>query len=363
MKEKTIYATSVITALFVGIIGTLLVIKYIPKNEKIIEQETTKTVSITETNTIKDSISKIYDAVVLVETYKNNNQISSGTGFVYKKDDTKGYLITNHHVINGGNRFTVTLTNGNEVEATLLGSDEYSDIAILSIPQDAVIQIATLGESKKSEIGDTVFAVGSPLGKEYMGTVTKGILSGTERTVTVTSTTSSQMIEALQTDAAINPGNSGGPLVNINGEVIGVTSMKLVQNEIEGMGFAIPIEIVNSLIERLENGEKIERPLIGIEMTDITNTYYLYKQGIVIPEDVETGIVIIKVQENSPAEKAGLKKGDVILSINDTNIEESAHFKYLLYKYEVGDTIKIKYMRNNKINETSITLDKTAQND
>ena len=139
--------------------------------------------------------------------------------------------------------------------------------------------------------------------------------------------------------------------------------MKLVQNEIEGMGFAIPIEIVNSLIERLENGEKIERPLIGIEMTDITNTYYLYKQGIVIPEDVETGIVIIKVQENSPAEKAGIKIGDIILSINDTNIEESAHFKYLLYKYEVGDTIKIKYMRNNKINETSITLDKTAQND
>ena len=362
MKDKIIYTTSIIISFFIGIIGTVLVIKYTPTNEKIINTQTDKTVSITEENTIKESINKIYDAVVLVETYKNNTGISTGTGFVYKKDETNGYIITNHHVINGGNKFTVTLTNGNEVEAKLLGSDEYSDIAILSIPQDAVIQIATLGESKKSEIGDTVFAVGSPLGKEYMGTVTKGILSGKERTITVESTTFSQMIEVLQTDAAINPGNSGGPLVNINGEVIGVTSMKLVQNEVEGMGFAIPIEIVNTLIDKLEQGEKIERPLIGIEMTDVSNAYYLYRQGIIIPEDVEKGIVVIKTQENSPAQKAGLQKGDIILSLNDTEIEDTAHFKYVLYKYEVGDTIKIKYMRNNKIHETELTLDKNAEN-
>ena len=195
-----------------------------------------------------------------------------------------------------------------------------------------------------------------------MGTVTKGILSGKERTITVESTTFSQMIEVLQTDAAINPGNSGGPLVNINGEVIGVTSMKLVQNEVEGMGFAIPIEIVNTLIDKLEQGEKIERPLIGIEMTDVSNTYYLYRQAIMIPEEVEKGIVVIKTQENSPAQKAGLQKGDIILSLNDTEIEDTAHFKYVLYKYEVGDTIKIKYMRNNKIHETELTLDKNAEN-
>ena len=363
MKDKIVYTSSIIISFFIGIIGTILVIKYIPNNpvqEKIINTQTDKTVSITEQNTIKESINKIYDAVVLVETYKNNTGISSGTGFVYKKDDTNGYIITNHHVINGGNKFTVTLTNGNEVEATLLGSDEYSDIAILSIPQEAVIQIASLGESKNSEIGDTVFAVGSPLGKEYMGTVTKGILSGKERTITVQSSQASQMVEVIQTDAAINPGNSGGPLVNINGEVIGVTSMKLVQNEVEGMGFAIPIEIVNTELEKLEKGEKIERPLIGIEMTDISNTYYLYRQGIMIPEDVEKGVVIIKTQENSPAQKSNLQKGDIILSINETEIEDSAHFKYVLYKYQVGDTIKIKYMRNNKIHETTLTLDKNA---
>ena len=361
MKQKIIYTITIILSFFIGVIGTIVAIKYIPENENIIKNQELKTVNITEENTIKTSIEKIYNAVVLVETYKNNTELSSGTGFIYKKDDKKGYIITNHHVVEGGNKYIITLIDGQEVEATLLGSDEYSDIAVLAINQEVVTQIAQLGQSTESEIGDTVFAVGSPLGKEYMGTVTKGILSGKERTVTVSSATSSLMLEVLQTDAAINPGNSGGPLLNINGEVIGVTSMKLVQNEIEGMGFAIPIEIVNSLLERLENGQKIERPLIGIEITDITNTYYLYRQGIVIPEDIEKGIVIIKANENYPANKAGLQKGDILLSINDIEIEDTAHFKYLLYKYEVGDTVKIKYYRNNKIQEATIKLDKNAE--
>lgn len=362
MKEKVIYIVTIILSFFIGIIGTLAVVKSTPQTKQTLTETPSQTVNITETNTIKNSIDKIYDAVVLVETYKDNTVLSSGTGFVYKKDEKNGYIITNHHVIDGGNKLIVTLINGEEVEAKLLGSDEYSDIAILSIPQESIIQVAELGKSDESEIGDTVFAIGSPLGKEYMGTVTKGILSGKDRTVTVTSTSSSMMLQALQTDAAINPGNSGGPLVNINGQVIGVTSMKLVQNEIEGMGFAIPIEIVNSLLDKLENGETIDRPLIGIEMTDTTNTYYLYRQGIIIPEEIEKGVVVIKIQDNYPAQQAGLQKGDIILSLNELEIEDSTHFKYLLYKYEVGDTVKIKYMRNNKIQETTLTLDKKAEN-
>jgi len=355
MKKSTYYLTIIIT-LMVGIIGTLAVQKYIPqKTEKI---ETNKTVSITETNTIKSAINEIYDAVVLVETYNNNSLISSGTGFIYKKNTEQAYIITNHHVIESGTKYTVTLTNGQETEAKLLGSDEYSDIAVLSISPEAVTQIAKIGESEKSEIGDTVFAIGSPLGKEYMGTVTKGILSGKNRTVTVTSSSTSQMIEVLQTDAAINPGNSGGPLVNINGEVIGVTSMKLVKSEVEGMGFAIPIEIVNSLLERLETGQKIERPVIGIEMSDISNTYYLYKKGITIPEEIENGVVVIKVNDNYPAQKAGIQKGDIILSLNGIQIKDSTYFKYILYKYQIGDEVKIEYIRDNKIHETTLKLEK-----
>ncbi|MBP3920563.1 MAG: trypsin-like peptidase domain-containing protein [Bacilli bacterium] len=359
MRNKLIYIVVVILSFFVGVIGTIYVIKYIPDN--VVTRETERTVSVTEDNTIKSSIDKIYDAVVLVETYNNSAQLSSGTGFIYKKNDDVSFLITNHHVIEKGNKFKITLANKEEVDATVLGSDEYSDIAVLSIPSTAVTQVAILGESSKSEIGDTVFAVGSPLGKEYMGTVTKGILSGKDRMVTVSSANNNMMLEVLQTDTAINPGNSGGPLVNINGEVIGVNSMKLVQDEIEGMGFSIPIELVTALLERLENGEKIIRPLMGVEMTDVSNAYYLYRQGIVVPDDVDRGVVVINVTRDYPAEKAGLKKGDIILEINDVQINDSAHFKHLLYKYEVGSSVKIRFYRDKKIMEATVNLDKSAE--
>ena len=362
MKNKIAYLATIILCIALGVMGTIVVYKKIPQKTTITEENTNKnSVTITETNTIKTAINEIYDAVVVVETYKNNTLYSTGTGFIYKEDENNGYLITNHHVIEGGNKFIITLSEGEETEATLLGSDEYSDIAVLKIPKESVKKVAKLGESANMEIGDTVFTVGSPMGKEYMGTVTKGILSGKNRTVKITTTNSSLMLEVLQTDAAINPGNSGGPLVNINGEVIGVNSMKLVEDRIEGMGFAIPMEIVTTLIDKLEKGEKIERPLIGIEMADIENTFTLYRQGIIIPEDITQGVVVVKVSDNYPAGKAGLKKGDIILSINDTQIEDSIHFKYLLYKYNIGDEITIKYYRDKKIQETKLKLDKKAE--
>ena len=362
MKNKIAYLATIILCVALGVMGTIAVYKKVPQETTIKTENNNKNnVTITETNTIKTAINEIYDAVVVVETYKNNTLYSTGTGFVYKEDDENGYLITNHHVIENGNKFVITLSEGEETEATLLGSDEYSDIAVLKIPKESVKQVAKLGESSNMEIGDTVFTVGSPMGKEYMGTVTKGILSGKNRTVKVTSGNNGLILEVLQTDAAINPGNSGGPLVNINGEVIGVNSMKLVEDRIEGMGFAIPMEIVTTLIDKLEKGQKIERPLIGIEMADIDSTFTLYRQGIIVPEDIEQGVVVVKVSDNYPAGKAGLKKGDIILSINDTQIEDSIHFKYLLYKYNIGDEITIKYYRDKKIQETKIKLDKKAE--
>lgn len=362
MKNKIAYLATIILCVALGVMGTISVYKKLPQETTVKTVNDNKNnVTITETNTIKTAINEIYDAVVVVETYKNNTLYSTGTGFIYKEDNENGYLITNHHVIEGGNKFIITLSEGEETEATLLGSDEYSDIAVLKIPKESVKQVAKLGESANMEIGDTVFTVGSPMGKEYMGTVTKGILSGKNRTVKVSSGNNSLMLEVLQTDAAINPGNSGGPLVNINGEVIGVNSMKLVEDRIEGMGFAIPMEIVTTLIDKLETGQKIERPLIGIEMADIDNSFYLYRQGIIIPEDVDKGVVVTKVSDNYPAGKAGLQKGDIILSINDTEIEDSTHFKYLLYKYNIGDEITIKYYRDKKIQETKIKLDKKAE--
>ena len=266
MKKKILYMSNVLLALIIGILGTLLYFNYNNKNVEVVSKNL-QNVTITETNTIKSAIDKIYDSVVVVEVSSRTSS-GTGSGFVYKKENGKGYIITNHHVIEGADTIYVTNSEGVKEEATLLGSDEYSDIAVLSVNDDFVIGVATIGDSTKSELGDTVFTVGSPLGSKYQGTVTKGIISGKDRQVTVSLTNGSFIMEVLQIDAAINPGNSGGPLVNINGEVIGVNSLKLVEDEIEGMGFAIPIELAMSTVDSLEKGEKIVRPQIGVEVVD-----------------------------------------------------------------------------------------------
>lgn len=357
MKNKITYIVTIIITLAIGVSGTIVTLHFFSMTEKTLEK-TVSEVSISETDTLKTAIDKIYDSVVLIETYTNNKQVSSGTGFVYKKDDKNGYIITNHHVIDGATTVKVTNIEGQTVEAKVLGSDEYADIAVLSVEASSVLQVAEIGKSSDSNIGDTLFTIGSPLGADYMGTVTKGILSGKDRTVSVSLSSGSFIMEVLQTDAAINPGNSGGPLVNINGEVIGVNSIKLVQDEIEGMGFAIPIEIVMASVDRLEKGEKIVRPVIGVEMLDISNAYYLYRNGITIDNSIDSGVAIVSVQENSPAAEAGLQKGDVILEVEGTTIKDIAYFRFVLYKYSVGDKIKVKYYRNNEILETEINLTK-----
>ena len=184
MAQKTKELLIVVGSVFVGIIGTLLVVHYFPVKTDIVEK-TISEVKVTESDTIKSGVDKIYDAVVVVESYKGNKLAGSGTGFVYKKDDKNGYIITNYHVINGASAVKVVNSNNDSVEAKILGGDEYEDIAVLSIDSDYILRVAQIGSSEESSIGDTLFTVGTPVGSEYMGTVTKGILSGKDRTVTV----------------------------------------------------------------------------------------------------------------------------------------------------------------------------------
>ena len=355
MKNKIIYICSIILSLFIGISGTLLVVYYIPNDEgeKVVQE-----ITITESDTIAPAVNKVYDSVVTVLNYGNQLQ-ATGTGFVYKTDDKYGYILTNNHVISGAKKIEVTNTENVTIEATLLGSDEYADLAVLRVDKSFVLQVATLGSSTDSEIGDTVFAVGTPVDVKYAGSVTKGIISGKNRMVNVTLDDGGAfMMEVIQTNTAINPGNSGGPLVNINGEVIGINTLKLVEDEIEGMGFAIPIEMATSVLDRLEKGEEIERPLLGVSMVDASNQYALFSYKVYLDKDYEKGVVVIDVEKDSPAGIAGLQKNDVILKINDIEIEDTTHLKYILYKYSVGDTVKLEYERDGKSNTVEVKLNK-----
>lgn len=356
----TLLVVNTLISLICGAIGAFIIIQCFPKvTESVVKNVTEET--ITETS-IADAVKKVYDAVVVVETYSQGNLYSTGTGFVYKISDGKAFIMTNNHVIDGGDSVKVMLTDGTEIEATVVGGETYSDIAVLSTDSKNVKAKVEIGDTEKMEVGDTVFTVGSPEGAEYAGTVTKGILSGKDRLVAVSysSNTSDYYMKVLQTDAAINPGNSGGPICNINGEVIGITNMKLVDNSVEGMGFAIPIEDALYYAAILETEGKVVRPYIGISMLDVSSgSYYLWQAGITIPDGVTEGVVIYGVENNSPASKAGLQKGDIVTSLGEKSISSLAEFRYELYKYKVGDELEIKYLRNGKESTAKITLGKS----
>jgi serine protease Do len=358
MREKFIFTISLVAVFFIGVVSTIAVYRFIPEDSKIIEK-TVKDVKVTESDTISSSIEKINNAVVYIASTSNKDS-SSGTGFFYKKDDTYGYIITNNHVVAGSSKVQITTVAGQTVDATILGADEYSDIAVLRVDKDAVTEIANIGNSTKSVVGDTIFAIGSPLGIDYMNSVSKGIISGTDRTVSVSLSSGDFLMNVLQIDASINPGNSGGPLCNINGEVIGVTSMKLVDSSVEGMGFAIPMEIVMPTVKQLEAGKPVERPYLGVSMLSVNDAWQLYRNGIYLDENIKSGVVVVSVEKDSPVANAGLQKSDVITKIDGTSISTVAELRYLLYKHAVGDTVKVTYIRESKENDVNIVLSKSV---
>lgn len=343
---------------FLGILTMYIIVVNYPLKTKTIT-ETMNNYKIEDT-AIELAIDKVYDAVVVVESFNNGKKVGTGTGFIYKKDNDKGYIMTNSHVISTGNSVKVILSDNKSIDAKILGKDDLSDIAVLSIDLKYVKKVAELGNSKDSKLGNTVITIGAPIGSDYSGTVTRGILSGKDRMLSVSLSgtgTSDYIVRVLQTDAAINPGNSGGPLINVAGQVIGITSLKLVKSEVEGMGFAIPIEDAMHYVEDLEMGKKISRPFIGIEMLDVSETYALFLQGIILDENIEKGVVIVNISKNSPAEKVELKRGDVILRVGKNEISNKAELRYELYKYKPGDKLTISIFRDNKIKDYTLTLE------
>ena len=315
-----------------------------------------KEVTVNE-NGIADAVEKEYDAVTIVENFRGNKLYATGTGFIFKREGNTYYLLTNFHVINGGSLIKIKFTDGTEVPVNVVGGDQFADVAVLSYESEKELTVSSIGSSSSTRVGDTVFAIGAPIDSDvFSWTVTRGILSGKDREVSVSvsgSVSNDWIMKVLQTDAAINSGNSGGPLCNSNGEVIGITNMKLSSSSIEGMGFAIPIEDALGYADQIISGKGVQRPYLGVSMADANNSYYAYRFGYGTDQK---GVLFVNVEEGSAADKAGLKSGDIVIGLNDEEVKDTATFRYKLYKYEMGTEVKIKYLRNNKEYTTELKL-------
>ena len=327
-----------------------------------------KDVTVTDEG-IADAVEKIYDSVVVVNTYINGEGYSSGTGFVYKTEDGTAYILTNNHVIDSAEEVYVKFTDETVVQAEIVGSDVYSDIAVLSVDEEYIIAVAEIGSSEDARLGDTVFAIGAPIDSAYSWSVTRGIVSGKDRLVEVEltsgNTTTPMIVNTIQTDAAINSGNSGGPLANSNGEVIGITSIKLASSNmssssIEGMGFAIPIETAVQYAEQLIDGNEVTRPYLGIYMLNVTDAFmnYQYREfyEIISEANVTSGVIVTDFESNSPAAQAGLEVGDIITKVDGNDTPSVAYVRYYLYRHDVGDKMTLTVLRDGREIEINVTL-------
>ena len=286
---------------------------------------------------------------------------SEGSGVIYKKSGNSAYIVTNNHVVKGSNALQVILSNGRKVDASLVGSDSATDLAVLKINSANVKTVAEFGNSNSIAAGQDVLAIGSPMGSEYAHTVTKGIISAKSRTLK--SGTDGTLTSVIQTDAAINSGNSGGPLINVAGQVIGINSMKLAGSSdgssVEGMGFAIPSNEVVKIINQLIKNGKISRPSLGISMIDLSRVTTDQQQSVLkLPSSITKGVVIMDVQSGSNAQTAGLEQYDVITKLGDTKITNTSSLKSALYKYKVGDTTKVTYYRDGQSHTATLKLAK-----
>lgn len=365
-----------------GILGTVLTLQVSHSSNATTESKqvrsTTVKTAYKNTTSTSQAVDKVKNAVVSVITYADSSnqdlftndehsdsQISSeGSGVIYKKDGKYAYLVTNTHVISGAKKVDILLADGNKVPGEVVGSDVYSDIAVVRISADKAKDVAEFGGSNQLTVGETAIAIGSPLGTDYANSVTQGIISSQGRNVNLKADNGQNIsTRALQTDAAINPGNSGGPLINIQGQVIGITSSKISTNgqtSVEGMGFAIPANDVVNIIKQLEENGKVVRPALGIQMTDLANLSTSDLSKLKLPEKISGGVIVRSTLDNMPASDK-LQRYDVITKIDDTDIESTADLQSALYSHQIDDTIKVTFYRDGKQETTTIKLTKSTE--
>lgn len=335
-----------------GIIGGYYVKKNYSPNSELKNNQSTKdnTQTVIKSST---SITKVADevgpAVVGVTKYiggsignlwGGNTIGGTGSGIII---DSKGYIVTNYHVVENAAKISVTLPGGKKVEATYVGGDEAVDLAVLKVKDINNLPVARFGDSSKVRVGDTAIAIGNPLGEELAGSVTAGIISALNREITI----EGEANKYLQTDASINPGNSGGALCNDQGEVIGINTIKA--GSAEGIGFAIPSNTAKPIIDELISKGKVSRPYLGIGYVFIDK---YYAENWKVP----MGIGIKTIVKDSPAEKAGLKVQDIIVGINGVEMDNENSLKSILKNYKIGDEVTLRVWRDGNYGETKIKL-------
>lgn len=367
----------------IGVIVGALIIYFIPwnnDNDSITNNAVNTTtkgqkvenVSVNTTTNITKAVGKVQDAVVSVLNYQSSGdpldgntsekQASSGSGVIYKKVNGKAYIVTNNHVVANAEKLEVTFANGKKASAKLLGTDVWNDLAVLEISGKNVSKVAEFGNSDSLKVGEPAIAIGSPLGTEFSGSVTEGIISGLNRAVPVDTNSDGQEdweADVIQTDAAVNPGNSGGALINIQGQVIGINSMKISMQNVEGISFSIPINTVEPIIQQLETKGEVVRPSLGVTLRDVETIPSAQQKSVLkLPENINYGAMVQQVTKSSAAAKAGLKQYDVITELNGKKVTNSISLRKELYSpnLQIGDKIAIKYYRDGKLKSTTLTL-------
>ncbi|MCA0985359.1 trypsin-like peptidase domain-containing protein [Halobacillus yeomjeoni] len=313
------------------------------------------------TQAVEETSKAVVGITNIQESRQGTQKAGNGSGVIYKEDGNDAFVVTNHHVIEGASELEVILSDGKKVNAELKGSDPFTDLAVLQIDSEHVEKVANFADANDVEVGQTAITIGNPLGMEFAGSVTKGIVSGLNRNIPVDLNGDKKpdwQTEVLQTDAAINPGNSGGALINLQGEVIGINSMKIAKAEVEGIGFSIPMNVVKPVIKDLESSGKVERPYMGVSLQDVSQVPgSVLQRELNLPADISHGVLVQGVEQESPAHQAGLEKYDVITAIEGNKVDSLMNLRQFLYnKANIGDNIEITVYRNGEPVKTELEL-------
>ncbi|WP_153733060.1 S1C family serine protease [Sporosarcina obsidiansis] len=317
----------------------------------VVDDVATAVVGITNIQTVQDFWS----------AKTSTQEAGTGSGVLYKKDGDKAYIVTNHHVVENAEQLEVSFDDGTKTEGKLIGSDLWTDLAVVEIDAKHVNTIVEFGDSDALKRGESVIAIGNPLGLGFAGSVTVGVISGKDRSIPMDLNKDGIIdwqADVLQTDAAINPGNSGGALINMAGQLIGINSMKISQETVEGIGLAIPINIALPIIEHLETTGQVNRPTMGVSLLDLQQIpIQQQQQTLNLPKEVAEGVVVTEIMPNSPAKEAGVEKYDTIVQLDEEKVTDMVSLrKYLYNKKEIGDKLKVKVYRDGKPVELEMVL-------